>query len=485
MAVRPIRTDDAERIVRVPRAAIAREHLLPVLLAAAAPVGARPRALHQRRLRRPHGLRGAHRRRARGGGPLRPAPGAQRRRGGVLHRRRPPRPGHGHRPARVPGRCGPRGWHLGVHGLGAAAEPQDARCLHPGRVHGHEPVRGRGDRGGASTSSPLPRPSRPSRPGPARPRPGRWSGCCGPRRSRWSGRRATPWHHRPPGVPPARQPRVPGPGVPREPEADYVASVRAWRSVLDVPASSTWPSSASRRRGPAGGRGVRGQAGAGRWWCCRRASPTPTRRRGRRGRAGHLRPPSRHAPPRTQRPRGSSTPTPRCDARHVRAGGAAARAGGAGGAIGGDRRRHHRLGPPGGVGISLVRRRGQQGRRVQQRPAPLLAGRPGHRRGHVLPGVVRQPVEVHPHRPSTVATQARGGGEGRRRAGRPLGGARGVAAGRHRGGIAGADRGRAGRQPHADAPTAGVLGVTSRFPAGRGWRCSPTRGGRPGWRSTH
>ena len=52
-----------------------------------------------------------------------------------------------------------------------------------------------------------------------------------------------------------------------------------------------------------------------------------------------------------------------------------------------------------GLGHLLVRGRRQQGRRVQQRPPPLLAGRPGHRRGHVLPGVVRQPVEVQPHRP--------------------------------------------------------------------------------------
>ena len=71
----------------------------------------------------------------------------------------------------------------------------------------------------------------------------------------------------------------------------------------------------------------------------------------------------------------------------------------------------------------------QPRRRLRQRPAPVLAGRPGHRRRADVPRILRQPAQVHPPRPAHRGRQARGRRQGRaaqrrgaagpRRAGRP------------------------------------------------------------------
>ena len=50
-----------------------------------------------------------------------------------------------------------------------------------------------------------------------------------------------------------------------------------------------------------------------------------------------------------------------------------------------------------------VRLRRQQGRRLRQRPPPLLGGRPATRRHPAVPGVVRQPARLRPHRPARRA----------------------------------------------------------------------------------
>ena len=55
----------------------------------------------------------------------------------------------------------------------------------------------------------------------------------------------------------------------------------------------------------------------------------------------------------------------------------------------------------------------QPRRRVRQRPAAVLADRPGHRRGPALPGDVRQPAQVRPARPAARAHQADRRGEER------------------------------------------------------------------------
>ena len=62
---------------------------------------------------------------------------------------------------------------------------------------------------------------------------------------------------------------------------------------------------------------------------------------------------------------------------------------------------------PGPVQLRLGR---QPGRRLRQRPAAVLAGRPGHRRGAALPGDVRQPAQVRPAGPPDEPGQTGGRG---------------------------------------------------------------------------
>src|SRR5829696_645962 len=86
---RPRAADPARRRApprRLPRPAVAREHLLPVLHAAPPSLGQGGRPLHTRGLRRPHGFRGAAGRGADRRGPLRPLADPLRGRGGVLRR---------------------------------------------------------------------------------------------------------------------------------------------------------------------------------------------------------------------------------------------------------------------------------------------------------------------------------------------------------------------------------------------------------------
>ena len=93
----------------VPRPAIPREHLLPVLQPDAPPERPRAPAVDPGRLPRPPDLRRPARWRGDRPRRLRPLGHARRGRGGVHHRRPAPRPGVGHRAARVARGGGPRG----------------------------------------------------------------------------------------------------------------------------------------------------------------------------------------------------------------------------------------------------------------------------------------------------------------------------------------------------------------------------------------
>ena len=119
----------------LPRPAVAREHLLPLLQPPA-------HACTERDLERLTNvdyvdrmafvglIDGEHRRR----GPLRPPARPARRRGRLLHRRLPRRPGHRHRAARVPRGRGARRGRDRVHRAGAPAEPPDAVGVQAGRA---------------------------------------------------------------------------------------------------------------------------------------------------------------------------------------------------------------------------------------------------------------------------------------------------------------------------------------------------------------
>ena len=132
----------------------------------------------------------------------------------------------------------------------------------------------------------------------------------------------TPGHHRPPGVPPAGEPRLPGAGVPGQPRrpTTWPASGPGGRCSTS-PASSTWRSSACPAdRGAAGGRGVRVQAGAGAGRAVRGVRRPRRGGRGGRDRAGRPTPAATacgcigpNAPRHHQHRPG------RLDARHVRA----------------------------------------------------------------------------------------------------------------------------------------------------------------------
>ena len=95
----------------------------------------------------------APRRRHRRGGPLRPLARPGRGRGGLHRRRRAPRPGPGHPAARAPRRHRPRPGHQPVHRRGAARQPGHARRVPAGRLRGPQRVLGRHHRRRASTSS--------------------------------------------------------------------------------------------------------------------------------------------------------------------------------------------------------------------------------------------------------------------------------------------------------------------------------------------
>ena len=71
------------------------------------------------------------------------------------------------------------------------------------------------------------------------------------------------------------------------------------------------------------------------------------------------------------------------------------------------------------VGLRLDR---QQGRRLLQRPARVVGGRPGHRPRPALPRVVRQPAQVRAHRPAARPREAGARDEERPLARRPEGG---------------------------------------------------------------
>ena len=164
--VRPIRPDDGAAHPRLPRPAVAREHLLP-LLHARTPTcrDRRGRAADPRRLRRPHGVRRPARRRHGRRGPLRPLAAAVRGRGGVLRRRRPPRAGHGHRCCSST--WPPRPGEAGISGFTATVLPTNRRMVAVFRQAGFETsstLRGGRDRGAARPPAHARGRWRPSRP---------------------------------------------------------------------------------------------------------------------------------------------------------------------------------------------------------------------------------------------------------------------------------------------------------------------------------
>ena len=157
---RPRAADPARRRSahpRLPRPAVAAEHLLPLLQPAAPADRARGRAPDRRRLRRPLGARGAARRRADRRGPLRPL-AAPRPRPRWRSSSTTPTTGAAWPP------CCSSTWRsrarevglTGVHRVGAAREPEDDRRLHPGRVRDGHPLRRRRRRGAARACSPTP-----------------------------------------------------------------------------------------------------------------------------------------------------------------------------------------------------------------------------------------------------------------------------------------------------------------------------------------
>ena len=253
-----------------------REHLLPVLLAPAAAVGAETSAVHQRRLRRPGGLRRPARRRAGRRRPLRPVPGARRGRGRVLHRRRPPRPRAWPRscsstsppPARETGiaasprRCCPRTGRCWACSSRSASRRTPLRRRRDRGQLRHRPTdRGRGRHRGAGA-------------------PGRGAdrspGCSSPHSVAVIGR---------PAAARARSAtrccagssahEFAGPGVPGEPGGAHVAACGPGRRSSTSPTRSTWPWSCVPAEEVLDAvEECAARTGAGRWSSSRRASPT-------------------------------------------------------------------------------------------------------------------------------------------------------------------------------------------------------------------
>ena len=109
-----------------------------------------------------------------------------------------------------------------------------------------------------------------------------------------------------------------------------------------------------------------------------------------------LLPPARHAAGRPELLRHRrARPRP---GRHVRRPATRRRAGGPGRAVRRDGHRAAGAAFPARHRHLLVRLARRQVRRVRQRPADVVGAGPGHQAGRAVPGVVRQPAQVRPHR---------------------------------------------------------------------------------------
>ena len=220
----------------LPRQAVVREHLLPLLQPPAHPDRAGPRAPHQRRLRRSHGLRGAHRAARSSGWPATTASPA-----GAT----PRSPSSPTTPTRGRGLATVLLEYLaaaardvgvtGFHRAGAPAEPPDAVGVQAGRVRGHEPLRRRRDRGRARHRADRGRARRDGRAGQPAPRPARWPASSTRARSPSSARRGGAGTLGHAVFRRLVEAGFDGPVYPVNPEAGHVGSVRAYPSVLDVP----------------------------------------------------------------------------------------------------------------------------------------------------------------------------------------------------------------------------------------------------------
>ena len=377
--VRPIRPDDGPLLIAFHARQSPAEHLLPLLQPAAAAVRRGGRAPHPRRLRRTASpswpLRGDELI-----GVARYDRWRHRAEAEVAFFVDDANHGRGlaTRAPRAPRGAGPRGRPHRVHRLGAARQPEDDRRVHPGRLRDGHPLRRRRRRGALRPAADAGRPRRPSTSAPA-PRPPRpCGGCCSPRSVAVIGAGRDREHvgHEVLQQPPAR--RLRGPGVAGQPERPPRRQrPRPYRSILDIPddvdlAVVAVPADAvagvveecGRKQvygvvilsagfaepGPEGdgprGRGAARRPAPG---ACAWSGPNCLGRhqhRRRRAPARHLR--------RRRRPPGTAVAALRV--RHAR-------------------RRDHRAGPRSRARALVVRRPRQPGRRVGQRPPPVLGRR--------------------------------------------------------------------------------------------------------------
>ena len=454
--IRPVRPDDAELVEAFHNRQSPREHLLPLLQPDAPAQPARARPADQGRLPRPPQPGGAAGRRDHRHGRLRPLDRSGHRRGGLHHRRRPPRPRPGHGAAGVAGGGGPRGRVPGPHRPGAADEPQHARGVPPGGVRVHVELRRGHHRGATQPRAHRRGAGRGRGPGPggrgpvgrAADQPDVGGGHRGGARAGRPGPR---------GLPQPAHPRLHGTRLPGQPPG------RARGQRAELPDRARHPPRRrpgrhrrARPRGAQRGRPVRTQARPGAGGHVGRPAPSRSAGRGGRAHPGRAVAQPGHAPHRSR----VAGPD------QHRSGGLVARVHLAGRGARRTRRLPHpvrhaghrraRARPPGGPGHLHVHRRGGQGRRERQRRAAVLGERSAHRRGAALPRVVRQPPQVHPHRPAHVAAQADRGGQGRRLA------APAPAAVRGRGALVGPGSSPDQPSPAASSPPGGRSRVAGR-----------------------
>ena len=235
--VRPIMPDDAAALVALPRPAVGRDHLLPVLLAPTRALAGRessasPTSTTTTAWRSwPSSTTGSSPWRATTG-----SPGDRRGRGRLRRRRRAPGPGPRHPAARAPGRRRPRA--RASPGSSPRRCRNNRRCSACSGEAGFEQATRTSPTAWSTSSSPSSRPSR-SRAIDEREHRAEARSVARllrPRSVAVIGAGRTDGHDRPRGVPqPARRRlrRARLPGEPRRPS--HVASVRAYPSVLDVP----------------------------------------------------------------------------------------------------------------------------------------------------------------------------------------------------------------------------------------------------------
>ena len=431
--IRPITTDDAERLVSFYEQ-VSDESKYYRFFAPYPRLSDQGRPpLHPPRLRGPGGARGHGRRRVHRHRPLRPhqrrgpARLRPRRRGrGRLPRPgRPPGPRRRLRPARTHRGRRPRARHPALRRRGAARQQQDDQGVHGRRLHPEAQLRGRRRPPGPRPRTHRPLPRRAARAASSAPRPAPCSGCSPPARSPSSAPAARPGGvgRTRPAQPPRRglhRPAVrrePAPSPRTEQELDGVPahrSVARDRRARSTSRSSPSPPHGSPRSSPtAASTASRGSS----------SSPPGTPRAAPRAASASAnwsaRPARTACGSSARTPSGSSTPPP-----DVRLNASLApeppRPGRIGlftqsGAIGIALLSglHRRGGGVTGVPALHLRLVGQPRRRLRQRLPPVLVRGPGHRRRPDVPGIHRQPAQVHPPRPAHRGRQARRRGQGR------------------------------------------------------------------------